>query len=171
VGSHIPGGGAASTCSSTGTLQEPCHASDYPASAPGGLSKRGRRSSVLRAAALPGHKLFSSSVQTSRSLLLAKMSKAKRKAYMAYTQQMAEYFAEVGGHACPFQLVSFSPMLHPEPRLTAACSKPGHTLPEGLAGIQLAHLKLAALSTACAQHTVTCHPGPQERGAAGPACS
>jgi hypothetical protein len=67
-----------------------------PATVSGNLSKRGRRSSVLRGAALPGHLLFSSHVHTSRSLLLAKMSKARRKAYLAYTQQMAEHFAEVG---------------------------------------------------------------------------
>jgi hypothetical protein len=50
-----------------------------PATVSGNLSKRGRRSSVLRGAALPGHLLFSSHVHTSRSLLLAKMSKARRK--------------------------------------------------------------------------------------------
>lgn len=92
---------AASPCSSsiaspsTNVLQDGCCATYIPSTAAGALSKRGRRSSVLRAAALPGHRLFSSSVQASRSLLLAKMSKARRKAYLAYTQQMAEYFAEV----------------------------------------------------------------------------
>jgi hypothetical protein len=39
-------------------------------------------------------------VQASRSLLLSKLSKARRKAYLAYTQQMAAYFAEVCAGAC-----------------------------------------------------------------------
>lgn len=69
--------------------------SDAVPAAAGALNKCGRRSSVLHGAALPGHKLFSSHLHTSRSLLLAKMSKARRKAYLEYTQQMAEYFAEV----------------------------------------------------------------------------
>jgi len=88
---------AASPCSSS-TSESPGSSSlsqPFAQSAVGTLKSHGRRSSVLWAAALPGHQLFSSNAPTSRSVLLAKMSKARRKAYLAYTQQMAEFFAQV----------------------------------------------------------------------------
>lgn len=90
--------GSSSTPSTSSDIFSPSpstSASDAVPAAAGALNKRGRRSSVLHGAALPGYKLFSSHLHTSRSLLLAKMSKARRKAYLEYTEQMAEYFAEV----------------------------------------------------------------------------
>lgn len=60
---------------------------------------RGRRSSILCAAAVPGHESYREA-PASRSLLLQKMPKARRKEYLAYTKQMAEYFAEVRLQCC-----------------------------------------------------------------------
>lgn len=49
---------------------------------------------MLHAAALPGHRLCREA-PASRSLLLHRMSKARQRAYLAYTEQMANYYAEV----------------------------------------------------------------------------
>lgn len=81
-----------SSCCSTGRSNDQLPASSTCRSS---ALHRGRRSSVLRAAALPGHQLCREP-PASRSLLLQKMPKARQRAFLAYTQQMAKYYAEVG---------------------------------------------------------------------------
>jgi hypothetical protein len=68
------------------------------------LLHRGRRSSMLHAAALPGHQLCREA-PASRSLLLHRMSKARQRAFLAYTEQMAKYYAEVRVASWAKQLV------------------------------------------------------------------
>jgi hypothetical protein len=68
------------------------------------LLHRGKRSSMLHAAALPGHQLCREA-PASRSLLLHRMSKARQRAFLAYTEQMAKYYAEVD----EFELIEESP--------------------------------------------------------------